>query len=58
VRRNSHMNPQRPTDLTSRAKRSQPSDAATKKKHAWEHREHDRFNPYGETYGQVFREQE
>jgi hypothetical protein len=27
-------------------------------KAAWERGEHDRFYPYGKTYGQVFREQE
>jgi hypothetical protein len=27
-------------------------------KAAWERHEHDRFYPYGRTYGQVFREQE
>ena len=28
------------------------------RKAAWERGEHDRFYPYGKTYGQVFREQE
>jgi len=27
-------------------------------KAAWERGEHDRFYPYGKTYGQVYREQE